>query len=972
LIPLGGLLLTLFLASPLTPAPGLRVPPGFLVTEYSDSALANDIYSMTLDPRGRIVVAGRGYIRILVDDDGDGRADRAIPIADAPADGAQGMLWEGNSLFFSGGGGLRRYRMSADSEHALGSSELIRAARTGGEHESHAIKRGPDGWLYWLLGNSAKVDASFAQLRTSPIKTPVAGCVVRFTPDLKATEIVADGFRNAYDMDFNSEGALFTFDSDNERCVSLPWFEGTRFYHVIPGGHFGWLNPQRAETWRTPPYACDVVAPVLDLGRGSPTGVVCYRGKSFPQHYHDGFFLLDWTFGRIYFAKPQPAGSSYSATKEIFLECTGDNGFAPTAAVVDPQTGDLFIAIGGRGTRGAVYRVRYVGDGGKQKSSSGVLTGGLTPPARQLAALLQSVRSRDEMSAEQIEAAVQAAWNTSDRNVRRAAANLLSALDASRLEAMARGADTNAARAVAAMAAIDRAPKLAEDLAARLLAAAQTPELAMVGARVLQLLQGGQADARYYGTTWEGYSARTPRPLADATLTALRRHFPSGNDDVDRELTRALAMLQDADAGLLERVSQRWTAKSSPVEDIHYLLVFARLTAPRSLQLTARTAQALLGLDGKIAEQKRNRDNNWPRRIGELYAELARRDPELHKAMLANPTFGRPDHALFARSTGFPAAEAARRFVARASDDSAFVWNADLLALLAELPVSESKPIARKLWDQGGLHAPVLAVLAKEPEEADRAKFLEGLAVPQLETVGACVQALAKLQPDRSAGGVMPLVKALRRLPDEKSLKKPELSLSKQLVQLLATWSGQSSMGSDKGAWTRWFVATYPSEAARLIASDGVDRAAWDRRLLGIDWTKGDTERGRAVFQKASCAACHSGTQALGPDLRGVAKRFSRDDLFTAILQPSRDISPRYRTTQIITEDDKIYQGIIIYEAVDSLLLQTGPATTSRLVDKQIIARKTTDISLMPAGLIDNLNDPAIADLYAFLKSLSP
>src|SRR5947209_12255288 len=87
---------------------GPRVPPGFEVTEFADSKLANDIFSMTVDPRGRVVVSGRGYIRILVDDDGDGRADRAINFANGPQDGAQGMLWEGNSLLVTGDGGLRR------------------------------------------------------------------------------------------------------------------------------------------------------------------------------------------------------------------------------------------------------------------------------------------------------------------------------------------------------------------------------------------------------------------------------------------------------------------------------------------------------------------------------------------------------------------------------------------------------------------------------------------------------------------------------------------------------------------------------------------------------------------------------------------------------------------------------------------------------------------------------------------------
>src|SRR5207244_12225468 len=89
---------------------GLRIPPGFEVTEFADSKLANDIFSMTLDPHGREVVSGRGYIRILIDDDNDGRADRAIDFADGPTDGAPGMLWEDSTLYFTGDRRLRRYR----------------------------------------------------------------------------------------------------------------------------------------------------------------------------------------------------------------------------------------------------------------------------------------------------------------------------------------------------------------------------------------------------------------------------------------------------------------------------------------------------------------------------------------------------------------------------------------------------------------------------------------------------------------------------------------------------------------------------------------------------------------------------------------------------------------------------------------------------------------------------------------------
>ena len=426
---------------------GLRVPAGFEVTEFADSKLANDIFCLTLDPRGRVVVSGPGYIRILVDAHGDGRADRAIDIAGAPRDGAQGLLWEGDYLYFTGAGGLHRFRIKNDN--ADGPAELIRAVKTGGEHDAHAIKRGPDGWLYLLCGNFSGIDRRFAQLSKSPIKGPVAGCVLRFTPDLKRSEIVADGFRNPYDMDFAPDGELFTFDSDNERCVSLPWYESTRLYQVISGGHYGWRAPQRAQFWRLPPYAADVVAPVASMGRGSPTGVVCYRHVQFPAAYRGGFFLADWTFGRIWFVSLKRAGATYTCERRVFLQAVGDNGFAPTALAVHPETGDLYVSIGGRGTRGAVYRIRHP-KGFQSLDKSGLdklrvpvrsldwqpsLLKDLPRQARvddalqRLRALVDLRRHHDRFNSDTLNQVIRANWDHPDHYVRNAAADLIGILD---------------------------------------------------------------------------------------------------------------------------------------------------------------------------------------------------------------------------------------------------------------------------------------------------------------------------------------------------------------------------------------------------------------------------------------------------------------------------------------------------------------------------------------------------------------
>ena len=89
-----------------TPAKGLVAPSNFIVTEYADSSLANDITCMTLDPKGRVVVAGRGYIRVLIDADNDGRAERAVDVVRDVKEYAMGLLWEEGTLYavVDGGG----------------------------------------------------------------------------------------------------------------------------------------------------------------------------------------------------------------------------------------------------------------------------------------------------------------------------------------------------------------------------------------------------------------------------------------------------------------------------------------------------------------------------------------------------------------------------------------------------------------------------------------------------------------------------------------------------------------------------------------------------------------------------------------------------------------------------------------------------------------------------------------------------
>ncbi|HEY0980597.1 DUF7133 domain-containing protein, partial [Schlesneria sp.] len=190
----GRLLMALFCLSIVYPLSaddiGVKVPDGFEVTEFAGDDLAHDIYSMTIDSKGRVVVSGAGFIKILIDNDGDGKADEAKVFSELPRSGAQGMYFIGRSLVCVGDGGLLRLDDANADDRADGPPDNFLKLKTGGEHDVHSVQQGPDGWWYVIAGNSAGINSRYATLPTSPIKTPRAGVLFRLKPDLTGGELL--------------------------------------------------------------------------------------------------------------------------------------------------------------------------------------------------------------------------------------------------------------------------------------------------------------------------------------------------------------------------------------------------------------------------------------------------------------------------------------------------------------------------------------------------------------------------------------------------------------------------------------------------------------------------------------------------------------------------------------------------------------------------------------------------------------
>jgi putative heme-binding domain-containing protein len=181
------------------------------------------------------------------------------------------------------------------------------------------------------------------------IKIP-GGTTWRLDPDGKHLTLENAGFRNHYDIAFNSLNEVFAFDSDMELQEFLPFYHPVRVMHCAPGADFGW----RSNDGKWPPYYVDALPALLDIGRGSPTGVTFYNHEQFPTEYHDAFLMCDWSIGRIFALKLRRAGATFKADVEEFV--TGkplnvtDIGVAPD--------GSVFFCTGGRGTEGGIFRIR--------------------------------------------------------------------------------------------------------------------------------------------------------------------------------------------------------------------------------------------------------------------------------------------------------------------------------------------------------------------------------------------------------------------------------------------------------------------------------------------------------------------------------------------------------------------------------------------------------------------------------------
>ena len=143
-----------------------------------------------------------------------------------------------------------------------------------------------------------------------------------------------------------------------------------------------------------------------------------------------------------------------------------------------------------------------------------------------------------------------------------------------------------------------------------------------------------------------------------------------------------------------------------------------------------------------------------------------------------------------------------------------------------------------------------------------------------------------------------------------------------------------------------------------------------DERRTGFAGARPSGEHGRAVFEKA-CMICHQldGQGAVvGPQLDGVGNR-GLERIIEDVLDPSRNIDPAFRPSNVTLRDDTSITGLQRREEGEVIVFVDSLGKEITVPKKEIAERRESQVSLMPSNFSEALTADEFYDLMAFLLS---
>jgi putative membrane-bound dehydrogenase-like protein len=241
--------------------------------------------------------------------------------------------------------------------------------------------------------------------------------------------------------------------------------------------------------------------------------------------------------------------------------------------------------------------------------------------------------------------------------------------------------------------------------------------------------------------------------------------------------------------------------------------------------------------------------------------------------------------------------------------------------------------------------------LVKISLNANQAKSLVGQ-LPQIDPLRLqdAVLAISRVGDDEAD---LDLLKRLSTLPAARTLNADSVA---------SFYKNRSSSIIELAKSTTEMLARPPEQLEATLSS-------WESELA-----EGDPVKGYQVFRsaKAACSACHKIGYVgggVGPDLTRIGATRTKRDLLEAILFPSVRFAQSYHPVRILTTDGQVYNGLITNENASEIDLLVAADKTVRIPTDSIEERKTSTVSVMPAGLEEVISKKDIADLIALLQA---
>jgi glucose/arabinose dehydrogenase len=335
------------------PTPSVAADHGdFVVEAASEAGIFELPTSFTFDDDGSLYVGFERGISKARDLDGDGFFEDVSHFG-YDAGWVFGLDFHEGSLYAAIDGSVLRFRDN-DGDGVADEDALLTSGLPNthfGGHSNSGLIVTPEGLIYMTVGGTSD---------HGPELEPLGGTILTMALAGGTADLLAEGFRNPYDIAFCPDGRLYASDNGPDNIADgVDETAPDEVNLVLPGRDYGYpdyFGPQHPSTGTESPIA-------LLPERAGATGIICHDGAGLPPEYAGNLFVTLWgTFfapvesGRRVMRVQlfeRPDGSVFGVTTELAA------GFGNPIDILQEADGNLLVLDF---TYGQIFRIRYVGE----------------------------------------------------------------------------------------------------------------------------------------------------------------------------------------------------------------------------------------------------------------------------------------------------------------------------------------------------------------------------------------------------------------------------------------------------------------------------------------------------------------------------------------------------------------------------------------------------------------------------------